>query len=166
MTCFDRTGNQIKAKDNTNVVRLFSLLELTDPEMQVAYYDPGVGTLGSSRSWTPWGQAITRVLGLAFGMGLRENLGEAHAYLVSHYEDGHHIYISASAAAGTPHAPCAACSQLGLLRDGSQTLVPYAVKLFTGNSPAGIGQRSLEVLRVGRRLAVLHHVQVHGGHLR
>jgi hypothetical protein len=33
----DGTGNQIKAKDNTNVVRLFSLLlELTDPERQVA----------------------------------------------------------------------------------------------------------------------------------
>ena len=41
--CCEGTGNQIKAKDNTNVVRLFSLLELTDPERQVAYYDPGVG---------------------------------------------------------------------------------------------------------------------------
>jgi hypothetical protein len=28
--------------------------------------------------------------------------------------------------------------KLGLLRDGWQNLVPYAVKLFTGNNPTGL----------------------------
>jgi uncharacterized protein (DUF2235 family) len=44
VVCLDGTNNQLRAAGNTNVVRLFNLLELKDPSKQVAYYDPGVGT--------------------------------------------------------------------------------------------------------------------------
>ena len=52
--CLDGTGNQLKAKGNTNVVRLYELLDLSDPERQVAYYDPGVGTFSAQGTWTPF----------------------------------------------------------------------------------------------------------------
>jgi uncharacterized protein (DUF2235 family) len=45
VVCLDGTGNQLKAKGSTNVVRLFEMLDLNDPATQVAYYDPGVGHL-------------------------------------------------------------------------------------------------------------------------
>jgi len=64
--CFDGTGNEIRAKGNTNVVRLFRALENTTGE-QVTYYDPGVGTFSSAGASTRVGQRISRTLGLAFG---------------------------------------------------------------------------------------------------
>ena len=45
VVCLDGTGNQLKANANSNVVHLYSMLDLADPTRQVAYYDPGVGTM-------------------------------------------------------------------------------------------------------------------------
>ena len=53
VVCLDGTNNQLRAAVNTNVVRLFNLLDLRDPDAQVAYYDPGVGTFSSPSAWSP-----------------------------------------------------------------------------------------------------------------
>ena len=45
--CLDGTGNQLKARGNTNVVRLYEMLDLDEAE-QIAYYDPGVGTFSAA----------------------------------------------------------------------------------------------------------------------
>jgi uncharacterized protein (DUF2235 family) len=50
VVCLDGTGNQVKAKGSTNVVRLFEILDLTDETRQVAYYDPGVGTMAPQQN--------------------------------------------------------------------------------------------------------------------
>ena len=50
--CLDGTGNQLRAKGNTNVVLLYQMLDLSDPERQVAFYDPGVGTFSAKGAWT------------------------------------------------------------------------------------------------------------------
>ena len=89
----DGTNNQLRAADNTNVVRLFSLLELQDPAKQVGYYDPGVGTFSTPGAWSPPARMLSRYVGLMFGAGLRQNLGEAYSFLVSTYEPGARIYI-------------------------------------------------------------------------
>jgi Uncharacterized alpha/beta hydrolase domain (DUF2235) len=39
--CLDGTGNQLKATANSNVINLYSMLDLSDPEKQVAFCDPG-----------------------------------------------------------------------------------------------------------------------------
>lgn len=41
---FDGTSNQFGSK-NTNVIRLFSLLEKDRPDIQILYYQPGIGEL-------------------------------------------------------------------------------------------------------------------------
>lgn len=51
--CLDGTNNQLKAAINTNVVRLFAMLDLDEPSRQVGYYDPGVGTFSSPSAWMP-----------------------------------------------------------------------------------------------------------------
>lgn len=91
--CLDGTNNQLKAAVNTNVVRLFAMLDLKDPARQVGYYDPGVGTFSSPSAWTPLARTISRYAGLMFGAGLRQNLGEAYSYLIEAYEPGDQIYI-------------------------------------------------------------------------
>jgi uncharacterized protein (DUF2235 family) len=40
VVCLDGTGNQVRARGSTNVVRLYELLDLSDTDRQVAYYDP------------------------------------------------------------------------------------------------------------------------------
>lgn len=75
----DGTNNQLGAGDNTNVVRLFNLLDLRDPTRQVAYYDPGVGTFRSPNAWSPPARLASRYAGLMFGAGLRGNLGQAYS---------------------------------------------------------------------------------------
>ena len=54
--CLDGTGNQFK-EENSNVVKLFRVLK-RDPRVQVAYYDPGVGTLADPDYKTPIAKKI------------------------------------------------------------------------------------------------------------
>ena len=68
--CLDGTGNQFK-EHNSNVVKLFRVLR-RDPEKQVAYYDPGVGTLADPDYKMPTTKKLNKALGLAFGRGLEK----------------------------------------------------------------------------------------------
>ena len=129
--CLDGTNNQLKAAINTNVVRLFSMLDLKDPARQVGYYDPGVGTFSSPSAWTPVARTISRYAGLMFGAGLRQNLGEAYSYLIDAYEPGDHIYVFGfSRGAYTARALTGMLDVFGVFRPGSGNLVPYAVNAF------------------------------------
>jgi uncharacterized protein (DUF2235 family) len=129
--CLDGTANQLKAKGNTNVVRLYELLDLGDPESQVAFYDPGVGTFGSKGALTPIARWFTKLLGLTFGYGLRTNLAEAYTYLMQTYRPGDRVYVFGfSRGAYTARALCGMVHRAGLLRPGAENLVPYAVKVY------------------------------------
>jgi uncharacterized protein (DUF2235 family) len=129
--CLDGTANQLKAKGNTNVVRLYELLDHDDPERQVAFYDPGVGTFGSQGAVTPVARWFTRVLGLAVGYGLRTNLAEAYTYLMQTYEPGDRVFVFGfSRGAYTARALCGMVHRAGLLRPGAENLVPYAVRVY------------------------------------
>src|SRR5689334_23057934 len=88
VVCLDGTGNQLKARGSTNVVRLFEMLDLSDPAKQIAYYDPGVGTFSAQGAWTPAARAISRTMGLVVGTGMRQNLAEAYTYLMTAWEPG------------------------------------------------------------------------------
>jgi uncharacterized protein (DUF2235 family) len=132
--CLDGTGNQLKAKGNTNVVRLYEMLDLSDPSKQIAYYDPGVGTFSAQGAWTPLGRWISKLAGLAFGFGLRANLGEAYTYLIQHYDVGDKLFVFGfSRGAYTCRALAGLLRAVGLLRPGSENLVPYAVGVYARN---------------------------------
>jgi uncharacterized protein (DUF2235 family) len=134
VVCLDGTGNQLKAKGNTNVVWLYEMLDLGDPSRQIAYYDPGVGTFSANGAWTPLARRVTKLAGLAVGMGLRTNLGEAYMYLMQHYEAGDKLFIFGfSRGAYSARALAGLLNVVGLLRPGSENLVPYAVGLYTRN---------------------------------
>jgi T6SS, Phospholipase effector Tle1-like, catalytic domain len=134
VVCLDGTGNQLKARGSTNVVRFFELLELGDPAAQVAYYDPGVGTFSAHGAWTPAARSISRVLGLAIGSGMRENLGEAYRYLLGAWEPGDRLSIFGfSRGAFTARALAGMLYRVGLLRPGCENLVQYAVNVYARN---------------------------------
>jgi hypothetical protein len=130
--CLDGTNNQLRAADNTNVVRLLDALKLDEPDKQVAYYDPGVGTFSSPAAWTPPARLVSRYAGLAFGAGLRENLGQAYSFITSTYQPGDEIYVFGfSRGAYNARALVGMLDVFGIFRNGSDNLVPYAVSAYT-----------------------------------
>lgn len=130
--CLDGTGNQLKAKGNTNVLRLFQMLDLSDPATQVAYYDPGVGTFSSRAAWSSPAKRLSRLSGLAFGGGLRTNLAEAYTFLMNTYEVGDRVYLFGfSRGAYTARALAGMLRMVGLLRPSSENLVEYAIAAYT-----------------------------------
>ena len=134
VVCLDGTGNQLKAKGNTNVVRLFEMLDLSEPDKQIAYYDPGVGTFSAQGAWTPIARRLSKLAGLAVGLGLRANLGEVYTYLMQHYEPGDKLFVFGfSRGAYSARALAGLLNVAGLLRPGSENLVPYAVSVYARN---------------------------------
>ncbi|MCU1575916.1 MAG: hypothetical protein JWP70_620 [Leifsonia sp.] len=131
VVCLDGTGAQPRAKGDSNVIKVFGMLDLTDPAKQAAYYDPGVGTFSAPGAWTPLGRAMTRLGGLAFGIGLRQNLGEAYTWLMKEWQPGDRIFLFGfSRGAYTARALSGMLRAIGLLYPGSENLVPYAVAEF------------------------------------
>ena len=68
VVCCDGTANEF-ARDNTNVVKLYSVLR-HEPERQVTYYHPGLGTMETAGALTTFTRRLTKLLGMAFGYGL------------------------------------------------------------------------------------------------
>ena len=125
----DGTGSQLKARGNTNVIRLHRMTRETPT--QIRFYDPGVGTAGAPQALTWIGRSWTRLLGLAFGYGLKGNVVEAYAFLMRHWEVGDRIYlIGFSRGAYTVRSLSGMLRVIGLLPPDQENLVPYALKLF------------------------------------
>ena len=134
--CLDGTNNRVKAADNTNVLRIYQLLDHSESSGQISYYQPGVGTFSAPGAWTPAARELSRVLGLAFGFGLRQNLGNAYAYLMNTYEPGDDLYIFGfSRGAYTARALTGMLAVFGLFRRGSENLIPYAIEAMSGGDP-------------------------------
>src|SRR5215469_15484533 len=88
--CCDGTGNKF-GKSNSNVVDLYKMLVRN--QNQVAYYHPGVGTMGSRSALSGVGKAWTRLVGLAFGYGISDNIADAYQFLMRNFEPDDHVYV-------------------------------------------------------------------------
>lgn len=128
--CLDGTANEPE-REHTNVARTFDML-IRQPGAQVAYYDPGVGTMGARSASSRLGQFLTRVGGLAFGHGIRENIAEAYEFLCDNYEPGDRLFVFGfSRGAYTARALVGLLRTTGLLEPSATNLIPYALKLYT-----------------------------------
>jgi Uncharacterized alpha/beta hydrolase domain (DUF2235)/WD domain, G-beta repeat len=159
VVCLDGTNNKLRAAINTNVVRLFAMLDLSRPDQQVGYYDPGVGTFSSSAAWTPVARAVSRYAGLMFGAGLRQNLGEAYSYVMSVYEPGDRLFIFGfSRGAYTARALAGLLEVFGVFRRGSDNLIPYAVSAYAkqerSDQQQWLGVNAVAFSPQGRTLAI------------
>jgi uncharacterized protein (DUF2235 family) len=126
--CCDGTGNEF-GPDNSNVVKLYGCLELND--RQVAYYHPGVGTMGSPNHMSWVGKHGIRLAGLVFGFGFRSNVGDAYRFLMDEYEDGDHVFLFGfSRGAYTVRALAGAVYMYGLLCSGNEGHLPYLLRMY------------------------------------
>lgn len=127
--CCDGTANEF-ARDRTNVVKLFHTL-VHDPLVQATYYHPGVGTMEAVGAVTTFGRKITKVLGLAIGYGLEDDIRDAYVYLMNHFKDGDSVYLFGfSRGAYTVRCVTALLHMYGLIRPGNEPLVPYAIRMM------------------------------------
>lgn len=126
--CCDGTGNEYGAR-MTNVVKFYSAL--VKDERQLAFYDPGVGTMPAPNVLSKISKRLTTWAGLAFGYGITQNIEDAYRYLMQTYEAGDEVFIVGfSRGAYTARAVAAMLFKVGLLFPGHGQLVPYAMKIF------------------------------------
>jgi uncharacterized protein (DUF2235 family) len=126
--CLDGTSNEPE-QGSTNVGRMYAVAAKSDE--QLAYYDPGVGTMGARGAVTAAGRTSTRIAGLAVGFGVKENVEEAYTFLMRNYRRDDRIFVFGfSRGAYTARALTGMLRTVGLLRPGAENLVPYAVKLY------------------------------------
>ena len=133
IVCLDGTGNEVKARGVTNVFKIAELAELDDPDHpQVLYYGPGVGTVSAPGAWTQAAQWVSKFIGgQALGHGMRRDIGNAYAYLMNTWQPGDTVFvIGFSRGAYTARALCGMLYRVGLLRPGSENLIPYAVRVY------------------------------------
>jgi uncharacterized protein (DUF2235 family) len=132
VVCCDGTGNQIST-DPTNVMRLWSAID-HDSTDQLAFYDPGVGTLGDPRILTPLRKSLRKKLDGAIGLSIRDNFIDAYSFIARNYADGDRIFLFGfSRGAYTARAVAGAISLFGLVRPGHDHLTPYVWRSFSND---------------------------------
>jgi uncharacterized protein (DUF2235 family) len=130
----DGTGNEFAdrggEKDaNSNVVKLYTTLRVNDA--QLAYYHPGVGTMGDPTIRHALPRFWSKVKGLAFGNGFKANVLDAYRFLMEFYADGDDIYIFGfSRGAYTARALAGMLHGYGLLCRGNEGHLLYAWNMF------------------------------------
>jgi uncharacterized protein (DUF2235 family) len=127
--CCDGTGNQYGAK-NSNVVKLYSALR-RDSADQLTFYDPGVGTFSVNSPLNLVARGFLRLLGLAFGLGITENILDAYTFIMQNYRPGDRVYLFGfSRGAYTARAVAALIHKCGQLGKDNHNLLPYAMRIF------------------------------------
>ena len=133
VVCCDGTGNVWKpGPGKTNVVKLVESL-IRDPERQLYYYDPGVGTPDGyiTEANQAWRDLIRRVGGLVWGEGVWANVAGAYSFLVHSYHPGDRIYFFGfSRGAFTARATAALVDMFGVLRREHENLIPTLLKVY------------------------------------
>ena len=125
--CCDGTANEF-AKHRTNVVKLYSIL---DHDLQRTYYHPGLGTMEPAGALTTIARKVTKLMGMAFGYGLRDDVRDAYIFLMRHCEPADRVFMFGfSRGAYTVRAVASLLRMYGLIRPGNEPLVPYAIRML------------------------------------
>lgn len=131
VVCLDGTNDELGSGRPTNPAKVFEMLDLDQPTRQIAYYDPGVGTLPAATARGKLGRFTSRIGQMAFGYGMKTNLMQAYGWLMANYQPLDRLYIFGfSRGAYTARALVGMLARPGLLRSGSDNLVEYAVKQY------------------------------------
>src|SRR5439155_18452003 len=121
----DGTGNSAASPFKTNVWRLYQALDQSTPGAgqvrQIVFYDDGVGT----ESFKP-----LKLLGLAFGVGLSNNVKALYTFLCRNYTPGDGIFLFGfSRGAFTVRILAGLIVRCGLVTASSEAELEVRVKL-------------------------------------
>lgn len=128
--CFDGTNDEYAARDDTNVVKLYQLLD-QDETRQLRYYQPGIGTMAPIGVWGKTKTWFIKKLDLAIAWLLEEHVTDGYRYLMRYYTPGDRVFIFGfSRGAYTARAVAAMIHKVGLLSRGNDELIPFAWDTF------------------------------------
>lgn len=130
--CCDGTGNEIK-ENQSNVLKFYRVLK--ESKNQIAFYDPGIGTISNSGSWASLKNKAKGVFGLATGYGLDANVLAAYRFLVRNYEKGDEVYLFGfSRGAHTVRVLAGFINLVGVLQRHQEHLSSYALTAYKQSS--------------------------------
>ena len=128
--CCDGTDQKFGFR-RTNVVRLYGVLDRRNPDEQLDFYQPGVGTMSSTGALTAVSRRMTRWAGSMAGYGLLDVVGKGYAFIADHYGPGTQIYlVGFSRGALAARLIGGLLRRFGVLRPGAKNLLPYALELY------------------------------------
>lgn len=128
VVCCDGTSNTF-AKDLTSVAKLSYAL-VKDTDRQMVAYQPGVGTRAPGFN-LPLDNFAARLIGLAFGYGIKDDIRDAYIYIMNHWRPGDRLFLFGfSRGAYTVRALAGLIHHYGILMPGNDMLVPYAINMF------------------------------------
>ncbi|HEX2364774.1 MAG TPA: DUF2235 domain-containing protein [Bradyrhizobium sp.] len=128
--CLDGTSNQFAA-NNTNVVKLYAMLDRSHAADQLSYYQPGIGTITPAAFWGRVRRWIVKQIDLATALFLSNHVDDAYRFLMRYYQEGDRIFIFGfSRGAYTARAVAAMVHKVGLLTQGNEELIPFAWDMF------------------------------------
>lgn len=132
VVCCDGTSNQISGYP-TNVLRLWSALK-QPTQSQIAFYDPGVGTLGDPTNWSMFQRRLRKKLDNAIGLSIGDNFADAYGFLAQTYQPGDRIFLFGfSRGAYTARAVAGAIHLFGLLRPEHANLTRYLWRSYSND---------------------------------
>ncbi len=148
VVCCDGTDDEF-GKNNTNVVRLYSVL-VRQADRQVAFYAPGLGTFPAPGALTPVSKWLTQTMGSAFGLGLSHNIAISYRFLMENHAPGDRIYLFGfSRGAYAVRVLAALTHACGLMDPQNRNLIPYAIDLFKAEATRAKKANDLEEQRTG-----------------
>ncbi len=94
-----QAGGLLPDETRSNIYKLFRATRggpdtSIDPALQIAFYDPGLGSRADGSQW--WGRLVRGVYNLfaqATGLGITRNIIDCYAYLLRVFEDGDRVYL-------------------------------------------------------------------------
>ncbi|KZS86926.1 hypothetical protein SISNIDRAFT_491486 [Sistotremastrum niveocremeum HHB9708] len=135
--CFDGTGDQFD-NDNSNIVNLFALLKKDDKNVQMCYYQAGIGTYATPGLQLPGMTTVVKILDDAVAWYLDRHVKEGYEFLMENYEAGDKICMFGfSRGAYTARALAGMLHKVGLIPACNLQQVPFAWQMYKDNSPMG-----------------------------
>jgi len=114
----DGTGQEGGRGNNTNVYKLFNMIE-DRTENQIIFYDRGLGT-----GWR-------KFTGNVFGMGISKNILECYEFLFKNFYSGDHIFLFGfSRGATTVRSLSGFIHMFGILPTSRPELIKRAYKIY------------------------------------
>lgn len=89
--CSDGTGQKGNYGSDSNVYKLYRMIDLHSNVEQITFYDNGVGTSDSDSDSKS--NSVLRMVSSAFGFGFQDNVCDLYRFLARHYESGDQIYF-------------------------------------------------------------------------
>jgi uncharacterized protein (DUF2235 family) len=100
---------------------------------QATYYHPGLGTMEPAGALTTFARELTKLMGMAFGYRLADDIRDAYVFVMNRYQPGDRVFLFGfSRGAYTVRAVASLLHMYGLIRPGNEPLVPYAIRMLTG----------------------------------